>query len=1375
MVRPSSLHGNPGPDTYRDISIFDRGPLRLEEVPSSTYSVSSSGDVVEGDDIEFVIRRSGGLTSAGSVQFQVKSGSAKFEEDFLTVDGYQTINFDALEASSVNYVEKIITVATVDDEEIEMDEFLMAMLRPSSPYDQIAAMTARAVIENNDEIAKYSMSFDSKKIEEGESLVFDINRTSDQRNAEILLSLKSSGAEIGADIIDIGEMSIDFQAGESSKTITLGTIDDEEVEISEGFFVRINSESKVEQIDNGIQYIEIEDNDEPSDFTLLQPSSTSEGDGVVFTIERSGDISRNGSVYFWTKNGTAKKSDFTSPELIGEKQLVSFEAESTQQTVTVDILDDDAVEDEEFFYGFIKPFQIEDRILKNSRKAEIIDDDVPVEYSFKVGIIDDEGVFQETNDFTESDVITFEISRSRIVSGGSVDLKLRSATAKSDKDFLLPILRTNETDLGEVFFDDDQLSALVTVDTIDDYSVEGDEFFFASLKANNRTDVIAGRRQQINIQDDDTEVTYALSFIPLVVDENGDVQELEEVVGDDAEVAEGGTARLRISRSGGNHDAPGQVKLRTMAGNAKDSVDYVGLDKQVIVIPAGSTEYTVDIEISEDYKVERDESFSAVIKPVGKRDNIQNRQQTITILDDDEPAVFSISAVETEIQEAGEAVLTISKTGGEGRTSSVVISTGSDSARAGKDFEKNVLQVDFEPGDSTSKTITIPMIDDEKVETDEEFFVVNIKPKEAQDSVDDRNSSLEFEIIDNDTPAEFSIAADSENIDADGNAFVNEAGEFVFTVTKASGGEGRTSSIVLNTTDGTAKSGKDYAAINSAQIDFTPDGPTNLTITIQTGDDEAIEGGSESGENFYLDIKTLDSVDSIRDGESRLDIEITDDDEPAEFSITTSEAEVTEGENIVLEVSRSGGEGRSSTVILTTSNGSAQSGRDYKKQSREFVFLSDSDESQYFTIETVDDESIEGDSTSNEDFSVKFEAVDPLDSIVGSDDIELAIVDNDKPAVFDVSAAEANQDDNGKDFKVDEAGSIELTIEKTGGEGRTSFVYVSTKNASARSGADYTGLRAELEFSANDVSKTLTIQTTADEEIEGGDGLGEEFLFRVKPLDEADSVNGDSSRNVTIVDDDEPAQFNISVADANLEDNDKDLKLNEADSMVVTIEKTGGEGRTSTLFIKTKNGSAFAGSDSDYIAVKQELEFPEDVMSQTLTIETNSDELIEGGDDVGETFDLKIKVLDDADEIIGGSSRTVTIVDDDEPAEFSISAAETDVEEGEDVLVTIAKTGGEGRSSLVRVVTKNGSARSGSDYEGVESQIITFDADDFSETITIQTFADEEVEGSGDSGENFFFDIKPINQLDSIDGDTRLTLTILDPVAGSDSNVVSEA
>ena len=144
MVRPSSLHGNPGPDTYRDISIFDRGPLRREEVPSSTYSVSSSGDVVEGDDIEFVIRRSGGLTSAGSVQFQVKSGSAKFEEDFLTVDGYQTINFDALEASSVNYVEKIITVATVDDEEIEMDEFLMAMLRPSSPYDQIAAMTAHA-------------------------------------------------------------------------------------------------------------------------------------------------------------------------------------------------------------------------------------------------------------------------------------------------------------------------------------------------------------------------------------------------------------------------------------------------------------------------------------------------------------------------------------------------------------------------------------------------------------------------------------------------------------------------------------------------------------------------------------------------------------------------------------------------------------------------------------------------------------------------------------------------------------------------------------------------------------------------------------------------------------------------------------------------------------------------------------------------------------------------------------------------------------------------------------------------------------------------------------------------------------------------------
>ena len=1349
-----------------DFVEHNRGPLRLEGLTGSTYSVSSKGDVEEGDDVVFVVRRSGGLLSSGEVQFQIKSGSAKIGDDFIIEEGYHALKFPALSDSTINVQEEEVTISTVDDHDIEIDESLMILLRPSSSLDQISGMTSLAKIKNDDAIARYSMSFDSTKVEEGTPIVLTINRTDAQRSASILLSLKGSSAVIDGDtgdVEDIGEMNVDFDVDQTSSIVTLNTLDDDEVEITEAFFVRIDSDSKVDQIDKGLQLLQIEDNDDPSEYKILKPDAIQEGDFVDFKITRSGGIETPGSVYFWFKNGTAKSNDFSEPRLVGEKQKIEFSSGQSEETVRVYVQDDQLVEGEEFFYGNIRSFNLEDRVLKGSQKAIVTDNDLPTEYSFVVEKVNSDGVFVETLDFQEDESINLKITRSQSETAGSVRLSLKSATAKAGKDFLVPTVEDIEFAEGVDIVN-------VPVELIDDYSVERDELFFASLKPNNRTDLVDRSRQKIRIQDDDTAASYALSVIPFVLDDDGNPQEGNEITGGKASVDEGNTVRFKITRSGGNLAAPGKVRFRTMSGSAKDSRDFAGVDKQVIDFPADVDVVYKDVVTEGDFKVERDEAFSAVIRAVGKQDQILNRQQYVKIIDNDEPATFSISADESQVEEGGDVTLTISKNGGEGRTSSVIVSTSSDVAKSGKDYEKTILQLDFDPNSGNQRTVTIPTMDDQKVESGNESFYVNIKPAEAQDLVDTDNSRAKISIVDNDLAAQFSITA-SQNLNDNGEIVVDESDSIVFTVTKT-GGEGRTSVALVSTSNGSAKAGRDFTKMKTVPVAFEYDPESSessqtQTITIQTADDEKIEGGSDPGENFFVNIETVDSADSIS-GDSRLDVEIVDDDEPAEFSVSSNATEVNEGEDIVLTVTRTGGDGRNSAVLLTTSNGSAEWGRDYQKEKKEFIFAPGDVEAQTFTIQTVDDEIIENDSNSSEDFYIKLKTLQSEDTVAGGD-LKLTIKDDDKPAEFSITADSGNTD--GNDFVVDEADSIVFTITKTGGEGRTSSVLVATKNKSAKSGSDFEGIQTEFEFAEDVVSQTFTIATNADEEIEGGESSGETFSLRIKPRHSSDSITGQSNRLVTIVDDDEPAEFSVSVSSDNLDQNDN-FVVDEASSIVFTVTKTGGQGRTSSLFVRTKNSSASSGSD--FVGKKATLEFPEDSTSQTFTIVTNADEEIEGGDDSEEKFLLNLKVLDENDQIIGGKRREVAIVDDDEPAVFSISANKTDPEEGDNVVVTITKTGGEGRQSSVNVRTRNGSAKSGSDYLAVDPVTLLFESADTTKTITIQTNADEEVEGQNDSGENFFFDIKPIDISDSVSGQSRLELTIKDPIADSSSDVVAD-
>ena len=749
MVVSSRLIEKLGASASSEHYGYERPPLgRDESNPGSTYSLISGGDVDEGGTIQFTIRRSGGLTFPGEIQFQVKSGSAKKGVDFTVdgEDGYQPIAFSAVDASEDPfpiYQEQIISVVTVDDDIVEMDESLMALIRSSYSGDRISGSISQAKIDDNDVISKYSLSATANKVDEGEAFELVIDRTSDLKEATVALSLKGSGAEIGADVTDIGQVDVSFDVGESQQVISLATIDDTEVEITEGFFARIKSDSRNDEISQGIKYLEIKDNDVAAQYNLLKPELTNEGDNISFVVERTSGGDRDGAFYFWTKNGTAKKSDITPRD----KEVIVFPANQDQVTIEIETNDDTVVEDKEFFYGYIKPYYKTDRVSKSSRKAKIEDNDLPTTYTLNV--LDSDS--NASTEFEEGDSITFEVTRSQSESSGSVRLKLRSATARSKKDFTPP---SDET----IVFEEGVDTVVVNVPVVDDYAVEENEKFFANLRLDNRKDEINGGRKTIKITDDDTLTSYQLSFIP------SDETASEIIGGRDASEDEGSDVTFRITRSGGDLSSTGKVRLKTMAGSASDPEDFVGLEKQVVKFEENETQKDFIVSTVSDNLVERDETFTASIRAINKKDQIANRQQFVTIMDDDEPAEFALTASEATVEEGSSFSIDISKTGGAGRTSSALVWTTNGTAKSGSDYEKyNVVQVDFLSGDSTAKTVEVSTLaddDDETISGSGEYFYFNIKPLDPSDSVvesqlkltiSDPIASSDSEVVDSST------------------------------------------------------------------------------------------------------------------------------------------------------------------------------------------------------------------------------------------------------------------------------------------------------------------------------------------------------------------------------------------------------------------------------------------------------------------------------------------------------------------------------------------------------------------------------------------------------------------------------------------------
>ena len=295
-----------------------------------------------------------------------------------------------------------------------------------------------------------------------------------------------------------------------------------------------------------------------------------------------------------------------------------------------------------------------------------------------------------------------------------------------------------------------------------------------------------------------------------------------------------------------------------------------------------------------------------------------------------EIAIGDITVEEDE----GEAILTVTLSKAGNREVPVSWSTGAGTALAGADFTVSSGILAFAPGE-TSKTLTVPILDDLIDELDE-VFPVDLDGDEGM-----------VTILDNDAPPQVSVA----------DASVTEGDEgtlkAVFVVS-LSGPSGLGVTLSYATADGTARAGLDYQAASGTVT--IPAGATSATIEVDVKGDVI----DENDETFTV---TLANAVFAVVARAEATGNILDDDEAL---VSIGDAAVEEGNGgtamLRMPVTLSTPAEREIRVDFTVAPGTATEGVDYDSVSGTVVFAS-GETSRFVDVPVRGDVLLESDET----------------------------------------------------------------------------------------------------------------------------------------------------------------------------------------------------------------------------------------------------------------------------------------------------------------------------------------------------------------------------------------------------------------------------
>ncbi len=620
------------------------------------------------------------------------------------------------------------------------------------------------------------------------------------------------------------------------------------------------------------------------------------------------------------------------------------------------------------------------------------------------------------------------------------------------------------------------------------------------------------------------------------------------------------------------------------------------------------------------------------------------------------------------IEDVGFVTVNVLRTGGSTGTLRADYTTADITATAGSDYVPTSGTLTFNDGE-TSKSIDIPVLDDAISEPDESF-VVHLKNGTNIDSIDGPSEEL-ITLQDHGTPPVLSINDISVT---EGNSGTTNA---TFTVT-LSPLTGRSVTVNYQTDAGSATSGVDFTP-SSGTLTFGAR-QTSRTIVVPIIGDTI----DEFNESFRV-LLTNPSIATIANGGAPATGTIIDDDPPPIVSI--SDASVVEGNSgfasADLNLSLSQPSGKLICVQASTAAGTATvASGDYVHLGGLFpnpppiLFFSPGVTSTTFSPQVRGDAQFEP----NETFFVN---ITPCGNItIGRGQGVVTIINDDLEVLPSISITDvAVSDGSGPTNAVFD---VSLSAPST----QTVTVQYATGGGTATSNADFQSVSGTLSFGPGVTHQLVTVPIIPDSSAEGNE------TFNVNLSNPIGGTLADSQGLCTISDG-PPSQLPFLTVDditvvegpSGKSDVDFTVKLSQASSQQVSFQFAAAPGT--------------ATANVDYLNVSGGALLVPGMTRFIISVPIVGDQTPEPN----ETFFMNISNASGA--TIADNQGMATIVDYVTPSIQFAAPSVTIGENAGNATLNITRTGNNLTTSVVDVVTADGSATQRTDYT-ISAATLTF-------------------------------------------------------------------
>ncbi|MBD8524602.1 Calx-beta domain-containing protein [Pseudomarimonas arenosa] len=590
------------------------------------------------------------------------------------------------------------------------------------------------------------------------------------------------------------------------------------------------------------------------------------------------------------------------------------------------------------------------------------------------------------------------------------------------------------------------------------------------------------------------------------------------------------------------------VDYTTVNGTALSGADYTAKSGTLTFYP-GLRYAWIYLIANADSLVEADETYQVQLSnPNGV--TIVDATAQITLQNDDVGGSLRLASGSYVVDEdAGTASVVVQRIGGAASGVTVQYSTANGSATAPADYTSSSGSLSF-AANETSKTVTIPIVDD-AIDEPNQTFVLSLSSPGGGASLG-TPSSTTLTIQDNDPSPNISIG------DAQVTEGTGGSKSIAFTVA-LSHASSSAISVDWATVNGTAVAPADYAA-GSGTLTFSA-GQTSRTITRSVVTDSI----DEPDESFLIRLSNPVNA-GIADAEAQGSI--IDDDAAPSLSIDSGGCSVTEGDSgstgcaFVLRLSSASG--RTVSFNTATTGGTATAGVDFSAHSSTARSIAAGQTSLTVNVPVL------GDTLDEADESFGLTVTGISNASPGSLSGQGTIIDNDAAPVLSI-------DNGGCSVTEGNSGSKNCTfvLRLSSASGKTVSFTTATGSGTALTGDDFSAHSVTpRSIAPGQSSLTVNVPVLGDTLDEEDESFG---LF-VTGVNNATpgSLNGQGN----ILDNDAAPVLSIidggCTATEGMSHEERKIDL---DQCVFVMELSEASGKTVSFNSSTRDGTAIAGSD----------------------------------------------------------------------------------------------------------------------------------------------------------------------------------------------------